>query len=220
MNHSPRLPILGIAALALCLFSAPTASAILISPAGTSFGPLPAATFGGSGIPNDAVQQWTNGVLTFGLTATQRYANPPVTNDGAGTFFANTGGDILNGKPGYATWNFDYYMAGNTTGVTTMLYYDFNPAVGNSVLTAYPSSLIPSEESWNLGMGFLGGSGFDPNASGEYGFALVAYDGQGAEIGRSAILVVVGQVPEVGSTVLMLGGVLGVLTLLRRRLVA
>ncbi len=218
MNHPLRLPILGLAALALCLSSAPTASAITITPEGT-FGSLPAATFGGHGIPNNAVQQWTNGTLTFGLSATQRYANPPPTNNGAGTFFANAGGDSLDGSAGYATWNFDYYIAGNTSnsGVTTELFVDNNPAVGNDVTTSISFLSSNGQDSWNLGMG----PGFDPGANGEYGFALVAYNANGAEIGRSAILVDVGHVsstvPEGGSTVLMLGGILGFMALLRRR---
>ena len=220
MNHPLRLPFLGLAALALCLSSA---SAIPITPTGTSFGSLSVATFNGSGIPNDAVQQWTDGTLTLGLTATQRYTNPPLTNNGAGTFFADAGGDILEGKPGYAKWNFDFYVAGVTNGVTTKLFFDNNPAVGNDVSTFIPFLSATGQDSWNLGMAFLGGAGFNPGADGEYGFALVAYNVDGIELGRSAIRVDVGNVsssvPDGGSSVLMLGSVLAVLGLLRRRFV-
>ncbi len=55
-----------------------------------SFGPLPAATYGGTGIPNDpsAITTIVDGsnTITLGLTATPRYYNPAIKNDGAGTF--------------------------------------------------------------------------------------------------------------------------------------
>ncbi|MBY0507182.1 MAG: hypothetical protein K2X03_24925 [Bryobacteraceae bacterium] len=56
---------------------------------------LPAATFGGAGIPNTAVAVQTvnnNGnTITLGLNASERFANPVVTNNNAGTFFASVG---------------------------------------------------------------------------------------------------------------------------------
>jgi hypothetical protein len=92
------------------------------------------------------------------------------------------------------------------------LFYDNNAAVGNDVTN---SSLIPFDyhDSTNLGYG----GGFNPNAVGEYGFALVAYDSAHVELGRSAILVEVNAVPDSGSTSLMLGGALVVGILFRRR---
>ena len=213
------------------LLSASSASAIVITPTGTTFGTLSAATFGGSGIPNDAVQITTIGNLTLGLTATPRYNNPAVTNNGAGTFTAAAGGDTLHGLPAYAQWNFDFYVSGLGIGQSFKLVYDNDAAVGNDVATSFTSS-VDGQNSWNLGMGFLNGGIFNPNASGEYGFALVAYQYEwvegpgldliwtGREIGRSAILVDVGNgsaVADGGSVVLMLAGAFGGLALLRRR---
>ena len=61
-----------------------------------SFGTLSGATFGGSGIPNNAVAISTytddsGNVVTLGLTATPRYSAPAVGNDNAGTFYAMPG---------------------------------------------------------------------------------------------------------------------------------
>ena len=65
-----------------------------------TFGPLPAATFGGSGIPNDSVAISTHVIdggptITLGLTAHQRFFNPPLTNPSA-----------LFG----AKWNFGWFV--------------------------------------------------------------------------------------------------------------
>lgn len=72
------------------------AAAAPVTPVFQTFGDLAGAEFGGDGIPNDAVAISTftaqNGdMLTLGLTATGRFANPPVGNDGAGTFTADPG---------------------------------------------------------------------------------------------------------------------------------
>ena len=220
----------GAAAAALVLSMLPaSAITITITPTGTSFGTLANATFGGSGIPNDAVQITTIGNLTLGLTATARYANDPVTNDGNGTFYAQAGGDVLDSAPAYAKWNFDYYINGlNGTNQAVYFFWDTDPAVGNDVpwtFATYPSVSYPiaSQDSWNLGFQALGLGhvAFNPDASGEYGFALVAFDLAGNELGRSAIIVNVGSsppIPDGGSTVLLLGGALVAGVALRRRL--
>lgn len=189
----------------------------------TSFGSLPSATFGGSGIPNDAVAitefGLPEGSLTLGLTATARYSNPAVTNDGVGTFFAPAGGDILDSMPTFARWNFDYYSSASFTpgsGYTLTLLYDMDPASGTSTGMFLPP--IGYQDSTNFG--FFGGS-FDPNANGEYSFALVlARDG--TEIGRSSMNVIVGSgpssVPDVSSTLALSFAGLAGLGLLRRKL--
>ena len=231
-NHQQLSRLSSIAALAIFLVTVSTVSAITITPTGTTFGSLPAATFGGSGIPNDSVEITTIGNLTLGLTATQRFANPAVTNDGAGTFFAGAGGDTLNGAPAYGQWNFDFYIKGLGQSQFVKLYYDNNAAVGNDVSSFFPTA-VDGQDSWNLGMGFLNGGIFNPNTSGEYGFALVAYqngvpsDTSGEsllaprEIGRTSILVKVGSpsVPDASGTVLLLGSALAGLALVRRRFV-
>jgi len=85
----------------LALMAAATASqAAPVSPFYTTFGNLAGATFGGSGIPTDPTAITTANGVTLGLTAFGRYANPSLTNDGAGTFTAtpgaNTGLDVSN----------------------------------------------------------------------------------------------------------------------------
>lgn len=199
------------------------ASAITITPSYDTFGALPQATFGGSGIPNSSVAITTTTVgqhtVTMGLTAHQRYNNPPLGNDGAGTFFGYVGGDAGNGQAGYATFNFAYHYEVSpgmtlaeaaSLGMETRLYYDLNPASGNDVatfLTLVPSAFVPgvsSANSVNNGMTFLGG-GFDPNVPGVYDYALVQLI-HGQETSRTAIRVITSaSVPDAGNNVLMLG---------------
>jgi hypothetical protein len=154
------------------LFSTVSAFAMAqaITPDAAGFGALPTATFGGSGIPNSAVAQTTQGGVTLGLTATQRFSNPTVTNDGAGTFFALAGIDTNAPSPGnpYALWNFNYAILGDWNAAAAYnyrLYYDFSPTIGNSISTHGFATLIggaldtndftPSQNSLNLGMNFL-----------------------------------------------------------------
>lgn len=115
------------------------------TPVYTSFGSLPGANFGGSGIPNNAVAKtevFVNGTntVTLALTAHGRYFNPAVTNNGAGEYFAGAGQNcgVATDPVGCpsasqgALWNFGYYIS--TTGAgndfadyTFTLYYDFDP---------------------------------------------------------------------------------------------
>ena len=119
-----------------------------INPTFQSFGDLNAATsttvdFTGDGIPTDpsaiATFAGSNGdTLLLGLTAHQRFANPPLGNDGAGTYSAQAGAnDGTPGNPGNrATWNFAWFAEvigenGSTLndyGVT--LLYDLDPGIG------------------------------------------------------------------------------------------
>ncbi len=211
-----------------------------IAMADTTFGSLPAATFGGTGNPNDAVEITTinhgQDVVTLGLAAQQRYSNPPLGNDGAGTYFATPGAN-LQGSPATlgALWNFDFYAiiagAGNASQYTFKLYYDFDPAVGtpkaqlgvinlnNANIAAGGSATTQTiQDSENLDFGFLASSlagvitppsgSFDPNATGEYSFILEA-DQDGREIGEADINVDVGTVPEITTTAPLLGLALG-----------
>lgn len=236
MNRSAGRSRLATFVLALLIAPAASLAAQGISPTGT-FGAQPTFTFGGTGIPNSWVMTNSNAAalgVTLGLTATARYTNPAVTNDGAGTFFAASGVD-LNPPSGpldpYARWNFDFFVGGeNAANYRYALWYDFDPGAGTSqadlgsldpvCLDEFPACFVappvyPDQDSWNLGMNFLTlgfpfdapptyGS-FDPTANGEYSFALLAFDGNNNEVARSAINVdVAGSVVPEPATMSML----------------
>lgn len=212
MKLTSRHILTAAASLVLAL----QAQAIVITPSYTSFGTLAAATFGGSGIPNDAVAITTVGGITIGLTAHQRGDNVAVSNNGAGKFTAAAGADVSTAPAavaGYATWNFGYYISGLSLGQTATLYFDTNPAAGNDVTSTISSlglALAGPQNSWNLGMSFLGGAAFPESSTGEYGFALVVNNALGGEVARSAILVNAVSsntpgVPDSGVTAAMLG---------------
>ncbi|MEM1098095.1 MAG: PEP-CTERM sorting domain-containing protein [Planctomycetota bacterium] len=151
-----------------------------------SFGSLPQATFGGTGIPNDEVAAGSQFVfgdttVTAALSATQRFNNPALTSDGAGTYFATPGS---NTPPGTtiegSTWNFNFYIEvddpNGTLAVNDFqvdLLYDFDPAADNTagdlgkiditnsinaeLLAAPPGTPAPTvvQDSQNLFFGFL-----------------------------------------------------------------
>jgi MYXO-CTERM domain-containing protein len=213
----------------LALLVSGTAWAGAITPTYTSFGDLAAATFGGSGISNDYVAITNYGGVTLGLTATPRFAAPAVGNNGAGTFYATPG---ISG--GLALWNFDFYA--HNAGVNDVfveLLYDFDPGAGtdSGMLGSITSALgagATGQNSWNLGFAFLaagfppvnapGYLPFDPNAVGEYSFALILRDANSTELARSAINVNVGTVPDAASTAgLLLAALAGAIALRRRR---
>jgi hypothetical protein len=203
-----------------------TVLATTITPSGTALGTLSAANFGGSGIPNTAVETTTvaagQGQITLGLTATQRYSNPALGNDGFGTFFATAGQNNGLGVPPHSigpTWNFDYYInADNVIGTYTyQLIYSDN-TTGVSTTLALPAG----QDSWNLSMGFLNTPlntiGFNPNAAGVYGFELDVLDADKRVVGTTAINVDVASVPDGGSTMGLLGfGIVGLMVFNSRR---
>ena len=198
------------------------------------FGPLPEATFGGTGIPNEEVAvstQFEDGdtTITVALSATQRFFNPALTNDGAGTYFAQAGSNF--GGPGStsttegALWNFNYYIKIDSPTRTIAdyditLFYDFDPtfdngpaglgtsnisgAIGDGLLVGdgIPTDATLFEGSQNLLFDFLADDvpgyqtaptygAFDPNATGEYNFAIqVARAGWSVEQVRMDVQVV------------------------------
>ena len=135
-----------LAALAVVLAVPGIASA---TPVYTSFGSLPGANFGGTGIPNNAVAKtevFVNGTdqVTLALTAHGRYSNPAVTDNGAGVYYAGPGQNCgVNTDPigcpsasQGALWNIAYYInvagGGKLSDYTFTLFYDFNPGVNTA----------------------------------------------------------------------------------------
>ena len=202
-----------------------------ILPTFGTFGPLAGATFSGTGIPNNPVAITTVGGLTLGMAASQRFVGPNLGNDGVGTYNAPAGVSPTSPSPAdpYAMWNFNFYVSGASSTMLLKLFYDFDAAIGNDESTHGVLSSMGApgvtQNSWNLGMNFLAGPPalgftppagvFDPNARGQYSFALVAYDTQNAnrEIGRSAIVV---NVPEPGTFALAGLALLGLVAARRR----
>jgi len=210
-----------------------------------TFGPLPQATFGGTGIPNTEVaisSQFSNGtsLITVAMSATQRYSNPALGNDGAGTYFAGTGSNF--GGAGQspnegALWNFNYYINIDSTHETLSdyeitIFYDFDPAFDNgpaglgtiNVTNAIPGGTTLVEDSQNLMFGFLATGvpfvvtppafgPFDPNVQGEYNFGIqVAQAGWGVENVRMDV-----QVVPVPAAIWLFGSALGLLGWMRRK---
>ncbi len=165
--------------LALGLFPA-SASAV---PIFDYFGPLNEATFGGTGIPNTEVavaRQFIDGnvEITVAMSATQRFSNPALTNDGAGTYIAGTGSNF--GGAGQSTtegaiWNFNYFIrVEGLNGATPILadyqidlFYDFDTGADTplgslgsidmtaSVLAGATPGATLVQDSQNLLFGFL-----------------------------------------------------------------
>jgi hypothetical protein len=243
IRHSVRL--ISIAG-ALAISGAASASPLF-----DVFGPLDEATFGGTGIPNDEVaisSQFSNGslesggsLITVAMSATQRYTNPALTNDGAGTYFANAGSSIegpssIEG----ALWNFNFYLDIESTIGETLkdyqftLFYDFNPAFDNGpatlgtinltnyILGSTTPLMTRLEDSQNLMFSFLAADiaglidappgAFDPNVNGEYNFGIaVSQAGWGVENVRMDV-----QVVPVPAAVWLFGSALGLLGWIRR----
>lgn len=236
MNLHARLIALA-AALAL------PASAALAEPTFDNFGPLPEATFGGTGIPNDHVAISTRTfeivedepiTLTLGLTAHQRFDNPPLSHDGAGTFTATTGTSFSPGGLEGALWNFAFFVG--VEGATIeqlvaedynfLLAFDFDPgaAVDPGIILLNLATGNVVQGSQNLLFGFLAegipgivfppSGSFDPNAPGLFSFTLTAINTISGVHLTSSIDVRVVPVP---ATALLFGFGLAGLAVARRR---
>ncbi len=249
MKHSMKW--VGLVVIVPVLFlSTETTYATPIDPSFGTFGELAEATFGGSGIPKHSVAITTivdgANTITLGLSAHGRFSNPVLTNNGAGTFFAERGANF--GGAGESTiegalWNFSYFIKidgpGSFADYVVELLYDFDPGVDtdtadhgildfNSAIVTLGGSLAATslvEGSENLLFGFLSGplpfitppSGpFDPNALGEYSFALIATGGTLSDPVVSAINVEV--VPE-PATMALVGAGVAAMAARRKRIV-
>ena len=233
--------------LAAAIFSVGS-SAVIASPLYDTFGPLDEATFGGTGIPNDEVaisSQFSNGtsLITVAMSATQRYDNPALTNDGAGTYFAGAGSNTPTGTTTEgALWNFNYYINIDSPTETLAdyditIFYDFDTAFDNGpaglgtidVTSGIlggpnPTTTTLVEGSENLLFGYLASGipglvnapagAFDPNALGEYNFGIsVGQSGWGVENVRMDV-----QVVPVPAAVWLFGsGLLGLIGVARRK---
>lgn len=232
--------------LALVFLFIATPFSVQAAPVFDTFGALPQATFGGSGIPNQHVAISTRQgstaagdafTLTLGLTAHQRFFNPPLSNDGAGTFTATTGTSFSPGGLEGALWNFAFFVGVEGTtlealvadGYAFLLGFDFDPSeivdLGLIVLSGATGTVV--QNSQNLLFGFLsdGIAGivfppqgeFDPNAPGLFSFTLAALNTSGTTAVAPLLSSIDVRVIPVPATALLFGFGLAGLGFVRRR---
>ena len=174
--------------------------------------------------PSSAQVALSSAVVTLGLEANNRFAPPgPLVNNGSGTYTVTAG----------QQWDFNYYAnitGGNIPGLSVKLFYDLDPAantplasLGHYMLTSGLTGGTKVQDSEYPGFSFLNGFpgvtppagapfAFDPNALGEYTFALGLVNSDGVIQGNLDLINVdvvagsnAGHVPDGGSTAAMLG---------------
>lgn len=222
MTKSISYAVRGAVAAAVVVCAGLAQAAAITPTFSDHFGDLSSATFGGSGIPNNAVAVSTfkdsNGkTITLGLTAHQRYENGALNNDGAGTFYADpgkNGGNPANPAAGTqgSLWNFAWVISGEQgarlNDYTFKLFYDFDPetntdqaALGSFKPNALSGAIFGGkEDSQNLMFSSLSNSWFadTPDYVSFDPFASGQYSFAltatrgGAEAARAAINVMVG----------------------------
>lgn len=249
-----RLPGLRFTATPLLILALLVPKMALAVTVFDTFGAFPDATWGGTGIPTDAVatsKQIVDGdtTITVAMSATQRFSNPPLKNNGAGVYFAGTGSNF--GGNGQSTnegalWNFNYFIrVEGDNGATPLLtdyqfdlFYDFDPAANTPIgnlgkwdLTATTTVVGPTltilEGSQNLMFDFLAtgiptlpglitppGGTFDPNAIGNYQFAIQV---SGGGFNLETVAMEVQTVPVPAAVWLFGSGLLGLVGIARCR---
>jgi hypothetical protein len=231
MTRAPHLAL-----LVLVIATTPVQAQFPLPFGSAGYGALPQATFNGtpysSGISNANVVQGGAGGVVMGLSATPRYGNPALSNNGAGTFTAHTGVDPAS-PPGlsYALWNFDFYIGGENLALYEFSFvYDVtlrhNGGLGLWGDIEFPGSYVSQSlggtwsDSYNLGMAFLYGAHtipglfpstdvFDPNTTELYDFTIFQHrisDGQLMDY--LSMYVDVTPAPEPGSLVLVCTGLI------------
>jgi hypothetical protein len=206
------------------LLSMPSQAAIVEIESG--FGALPGTVvsaiglnegdiFGGDGIPSDTLNWKTldtnddgTADLVMGMSATQRFGSPVVTNDGAGTYFAGPGESDTD----RSLWNFNFILgsldgsdisqqfAQNNGPYSVFVEYELDPDTNESaqfaadLLPVDPSVSSILQFSYNLGFAFLGtenagfnfgpaldnGESYDAFANGTYSFNALLASAQGS----------------------------------------
>jgi hypothetical protein len=197
--------------------------------------------FYGSGNVNGS---WTVDVengIELGLRTKQRYPSANVFNsngDGTYSWTDTTGlGPIGSNR---ASWNYDFSLNVASTGSALSdfafkLYIDSDPSAGHTWKVIDPSAIgdndtfgnAYAQNSENPRFSAEGLPGYDNTIAGTYDFALFALDSSGTVLAETYMRVNVnggtaagtfnGNVPDAGSSALLLGSAASALAFLRRQ---